>query len=73
MYHVKTCNGYQIEGTFESLAEAIQFCRAREEKAQDSYARVVSCDGRLIADAAGEWKMAPQVDPMDVALERRFD
>lgn len=75
MYHVLTCNGYKIDGTFESLCEAIEYCRARESKTGDGWARVVSCDGQFVADSDGEWNLAEmnRPDPFDLACERRFD
>lgn len=53
MYCIITCNGYTVEGTAATLLGAIAECARRETASGDGYARVVSHDGKLVADADG--------------------
>ena len=55
IYHVLTCNGYTIEATWPTLHEAITDCDKRERTTGDGYARIVSQDGQIIADADGAY------------------
>jgi hypothetical protein len=60
MYAILTCNGYTVEARAQTIAEAIEICGKREREANDNYARVVQCDGQLVADVGGEW---PKYEP----------
>ena len=56
MICILTCKNYHIEASdLPSVAAAIQQCDALERAADDGYARVVSVDGVMVADADGEW------------------
>jgi hypothetical protein len=55
MFSVFTCNGYTSEKTTDTLSEAIAYCQMRERDSGDGFARVVSCEGRLVADAEGAY------------------
>jgi len=55
MYQVLTCNGYTTEQSCETLSEAISACIHKETVSNDGFVRVVSHNGRLIADCEGEW------------------
>lgn len=55
-YSVLTCNRYTSEKTCDTIDEAIAWCAMRERDTNDGYARVVSHDGRLVADTSGPWK-----------------
>jgi len=56
MICVVTCKNYRIEATdLPSVEAAIKQCDALERAANDGYARVVSVDGVMVADAEGEY------------------
>lgn len=56
MICILTCRNYHIEASdLPSVAVAIKQCAALERAANDGYARVVSVDGVMVADADGEW------------------
>ena len=56
MICILTCRNYHIEASdLPSVAEAIKQCDALERAANDGYARVVSVDGVMVADAEGEY------------------
>jgi len=67
VYYVLTCNGYTVEATAETLDEAVRLCSERELATLDSYARVVSYDGRLVADADGPREERHGSPPYDAA------
>lgn len=52
-YYVLTCNGYRVEALAATLRQAVGLCQSLERDAGDGYARVVSLDGRIVADAEG--------------------
>lgn len=55
MFCILTCNGYTVEATAPTLAEAIALCAQLEEEKKDGYARVVSDHGTHVADAEGPY------------------
>lgn len=71
MYYVLTCNGYKIEQSCETLSEAIKVCGQNETASNDGFARVVSHNGKLVADIEGEW--AEYDMSAYERLERSFD
>ena len=57
MYQVLTCNDYITEQSCETLSEAILACIHKETVSNDGFCRVVSHNGRLVADSEGEWQV----------------
>ena len=56
MLCILTCKNYRIEARdLRSMEAAIKACGDLERAANDGYARVVSEDGVMVADADGEW------------------
>lgn len=53
MYHVLTCDGYHVEAVESTMRLAVARCRSLERESGDGYGRVVSHDGRLVADSEG--------------------
>lgn len=54
-YRVVTCDGFRVEATWPTLREAIADVRERERSSGDGWARVVTRDGQIIADADGSY------------------
>lgn len=54
-YSVLTCDGYRVESVWPTLHEAVAECGERERATGDGFARLVSLDGQLIADAEGSY------------------
>ena len=56
MLCILTCKNYRIEARdLPSMEAAIKACGDLERAANDGYARVVSEDGMMVADADGEY------------------
>ena len=56
MLCILTCKNYRIEASnLPSMEAAIKACGDLERASNDGYARVVSEDGVMVADADGEW------------------
>lgn len=56
MFTILTCDGYTAEETAETLTGAIAACLRRERESGDTFARVVSHNGQLVADSEGAWR-----------------
>jgi len=67
-YVVLTCDGYRRETEASTLRSAIRAAIDLERRTKDGFARVVSLDGRLVADAEGAYPREPHVP--DAATQR---
>lgn len=54
-YSVLTCDGYRVEARAETLRAAVGLAGDLERQSGDGFARVVSLDGQIVADADGSY------------------